>query len=221
MTEIVAEISGNHGGSIHNALRLIRIAKSCGADAVKFQCFEPEQLADKRSKNPEAVILSREFHHSTLLELYEQIHTPKEWFSDLIGHCLAIDISWFSSVFHPDDVKFLETLNCPRYKISAFEMLDGDLINAVVATGKPIVMSIRPMEGVTILRATSYPKNGLVGQSLGLSDHSKTGLADMLPGYPMVERHIRLPDVPCHDEKFSSTPAEFKIYVDQIRSIKL
>jgi pseudaminic acid synthase len=217
MTEIVAELSGSHGGSLANASRLIREAKVCGADAVKFQAFLPERLAAKRAKNPRAAQLAKEFHGLTLLELYQQTHTPREWFPSLIEVARFANIPWFSSVFDSDDVYFLETLNCPRYKISAFEMLDGDLINAVVATGKPIVMSVRPTDGVTILRATEYDdkKDG----ALGVSDHSGD-MRFISHRCPMVERHLRLPDVSSPDDAFSSTPDEFRDYVKAIRAMK-
>src|SRR5262245_31850436 len=136
--EIVAEISGNHGGTIGNALRLIREAKKAGADAVKFQCFEPEALAAKRIG---VVWHGKPMTYDELVALYNKTHTPKEWFKGLIRQCEDIGIDWFASAFSPEDVDFLETLNCPRYKISAYEMLDWELIRAVVKTGKPIIMS--------------------------------------------------------------------------------
>jgi pseudaminic acid synthase len=217
MTEVVAEISGAHGGSLANAARLIREAKACGADAVKLQAFIPERLAEKRAKNPRVVQLATDFHHETLLYLYKKTHTPRAWFPILIATAQLAHIPWFSSVFHPEDVAFLETLGCPRYKISAFEMLDGDLINAVVATGKPIVMSVRPMDGVTILRATEYDckEDG----ALGVSDHSNS-MRFVTSRCPMVERHLRLPDVPSPDDAFSSTPDEFREYVAKIRAMR-
>ena len=217
MTEIVAEISGNHGGSLANACALIQQASACGADAVKLQCFEPERLAAKRGKSKRVVELAADFHGRSLIDLYQEIHTPKEWFPALIECCRATHIPWFSSVFDPDDVAFLETLDCPRYKISAFEMLDGDLINAVVATGKPLVISVRPVDGVTILRATEYDDKE--DGALGVSDHSGN-MRFISHRCPMIERHLRLPDVPCHDEAFSSTPDEFREYVEAIRAMR-
>ena len=217
MTEIVAEIAGCHNGDINNAVRLIQEAKRAGADAVKLQCFEPKRLAAKRSKNKRVVELAANFHQRDLLSLYQEIHTPKIWFPTLIRIAQMESIPWFSSVFSPEDVAFLETLDCPRYKISAFEMLDGDLINAVVATGKPIIISVRPVDGVTILRATEYDDKE--DGALGVSDHS-ANMQFVSYRCPMVERHLRLPDVPCHDEAFSSTPDEFREYVKAIRNMK-
>jgi sialic acid synthase SpsE len=216
MTEIVAEISGNHGGDLANACALIEEAKKAGADAVKFQCFEPEQLAKKRANNSYVLKLA---NGKPLIDLYKEIHTPKDWFPDLIKRAGIISISWFSSVFHPDDVAFLETQNCPRYKISAFEMLDGDLINAVVATGKPIIMSVRPTDKLTIMRATGYPIDEKPSFCIGLSDHSTDGIASPRNTDPMVERHICLPDVKTPDSEFSSTPDEFANYVKIIKGL--
>jgi sialic acid synthase SpsE len=217
MTEIVAEIGSTHGGSLANAALLIQHAKVCGADSVKFQCYDIERLAEKRAKNKRAVELAADFHHQSLIDIYRQIHMPREWFPSLIGVAKFANIPWFSSVFDPDDVAFLETLGCPRYKVSAFEMLDGDLINAVVATGKPIIMSVRPMDGVTILRATEY--DGKCDAALGVSDHSPD-MRFISHRCPMVERHLRLPDVPSPDDAFSSTPDEFREYVKAIRAMK-
>ena len=217
MTEVVAEIGASHGGSIRNALHLIREAKWAGADAVKMQCFDPERLAAKRGRSKRVVELAENFHGRSLINLYREIHTPREWFPVLINEANKFNIPWFSSVFDSEDVAFLETLNCPRYKISAFEMLDGDLINAVVATGKPIVMSVRPVDGVTILRATEYDDKE--DGALGVSDHSQN-MRFISYRCPMVERHLRLPDVKSHDDAFSSTPDEFREYVKAIRAMR-
>lgn len=209
MTEIVAEISGNHGGSLFDALRLISAAKRAGADAVKFQCFEPYALAFRRSKNPEVLRLAGGV---PLVDLYRKIHTPKEWFPRLIVACKELDIAWFSSVFDPLDVDFLEHMGCPRYKISAFEMLDWDIIKAVRETGKPIVLSVRPTPVVTILRATDY--EGIV-PSLGLSAHGP--IAPNITA-PMVEYHLRLEDVDTPDKDFSLTPSELREIIEDIRA---
>lgn len=207
MTEIVAEISGNHGGSIDNAVDLIYHAKESGADAVKFQCFEPERLAERRSNNPEVLKLA---NGQSLVDLYRKTHTPKEWFPYLIGWCRDYQIPWFSSVFDPQDVAFLETLDCPRYKISAFEVMEWDIIKAVKETGKPVVMSVRPTHNLMFLQATNY--DGTI-PLLGMSDHGKHTPF----GVPMIEWHIKLPGINTPDSDFSLTPQEMARMVSFIR----
>jgi pseudaminic acid synthase len=135
----------------------------------------------------------------------------------LIEQCEFIEIPWFSSVFDPLDVEFLETLNCPRYKISAYEMLDGDLIKAVVATGKPIILSVRSTGRATVLEATRCNDDV---RTIGLSDHSgNTSLAvnAVRNGAPMVECHLCLPGIETPDSSFSLTPDEMAEYVRAIR----
>ena len=178
----------------------------------------PECLAAKRGRSKRVVELAENFHGRSLINLYREIHTPCEWFPVLINEAKQVQYPMVQFQFSiPEDVAFLETLNCPRYKISAFEMLDGDLINAVVATGKPIVMSVRPVDGVTILRATEYDDKE--DGALGVSDHSQN-MRFISYRCPMVERHLRLPDVKSHDDAFSSTPDEFREYVKAIRAMR-
>lgn len=208
MTEVICEISGNHGGVLANALKLIEAAKDSGADSVKFQTFSPERQAIKRNR-PEVIALAGGV---PLLELYRQVWTPWWWFPTLIDHCKDVGIPWFSSVFDPLDVAFLETLDCPRYKISAFEMLDWELIKAVKETGKPIIMSVRPTKDVMVLHASNY--DGTV-PPLGLSLHAVEG---MFKGVPMIEWHMKLPGVETPDSEFSLTPDEMKRKIAEIRA---
>src|SRR3990167_8439612 len=41
---VIAEIGGNHGGSVETAVQMIRIAAASGAEAVKFQCRDNATL---------------------------------------------------------------------------------------------------------------------------------------------------------------------------------
>lgn len=208
MTEIVAEISCNHGGKLSNAMLLIDAAARARVDTVKFQCFNPEKIAARRATRQDVLALA---NGEPLIDLYRRVVTPREWFPYLIGRAELHDLNWFSSVFDPDDVAFLETLDCPRYKISAFEMLDWDIIKAVRETGKPIVISVRPMEGVTIMHATDYEGEEV---PLGLSAHGK-----IIPklGVPMVEYHLKLEGVDTPDKDFSLVEVELRDAATLIR----
>ena len=44
---IIAEIGNNHNGNLELALELIKKAKECGVDAVKFQLAVPDNLYSK------------------------------------------------------------------------------------------------------------------------------------------------------------------------------
>jgi N-acetylneuraminate synthase len=74
-------------------------------------------------------------------DLYRDAWTPWEWFPGLFDYARAHRIDCFASVFDHESLAFLERLNCPRYKIASFEIVDLPLIEAVAKTGKPIVIS--------------------------------------------------------------------------------
>ena len=45
---LIAEISGNHGGKLVNAKKLIKKAKESGFDAVKLQTYTPDMMTLKK-----------------------------------------------------------------------------------------------------------------------------------------------------------------------------
>jgi len=135
--EIVAELSSNHGGLLARAMVLIRAAKDAGCDAVKFQCWTPDTMV----LDEKAIATNGPWSGMNLRDLYRHAHTPWGWFPELIAHAERTGIPWFSSVFDVDALTFLESLDCPRYKISSFELVDLALVEKVAATGKPLIMS--------------------------------------------------------------------------------
>ena len=133
---IVAEVSANHLGQLSRALDLVDAAASAGADAVKLQTFTPEQMAE-----PGVIIEAGPWAGRSLLDLYREAHTPREWHAPIFHHARRLGLVVFSSAFHPDDVDFLEGLDCPIYKIASFEITDRNLIRYAARTNKPIIIS--------------------------------------------------------------------------------
>jgi N-acetylneuraminate synthase len=41
---VIAELSGNHGGSIDKAFQLVEAAVEAGANAIKLQTYKPETI---------------------------------------------------------------------------------------------------------------------------------------------------------------------------------
>lgn len=241
---VIAEISGEHRGLFTNALALINAAKDAGADAAKLQCFDPERLAERRGgRNKVATGL---WAGRTLIDLYRETHTPREWFPELFAYGKEIGIHVFSSVFDVEDVAYLETIGCPAYKISAMEAQDGGLVMAAEQTGKPVIVSINGSGGVSATMGSgaaylhcvsSYPcreedvrldaidelRRRLPYWPIGFSDHTPgiTAAVDAVKHYnaQLVEKHITLSRTNGGpDAAFSLEPAEFKQMVDAIHA---
>ena len=137
---IVAEMSANHNGKIENAFKLIKMAKNCGADAVKIQTYRPDTITIKSNKE-DFKIKDGLWKEKTLYDLYEWAHTPWEWHKSIFEYAKKVDMTIFSSPFDKSAVDLLEDLNCPAYKIASFELVDLPLIEYVAATKKPVIMS--------------------------------------------------------------------------------
>src|SRR5438552_2752322 len=76
---VVAELSANHNQNFDEAVRLVRAAKACGADAVKLQTYTPDTITI-RSDRPEFRISGGTIWDGrTLYDLYGEACTPWAW----------------------------------------------------------------------------------------------------------------------------------------------
>lgn len=139
---IIAEISGNHGGSLEKALKLIEKAKQIGADAVKLQTYTADTITLNSSKEDFLIPSGNAWEDSnTLHSLYSEAYTPWEWHKRLFEYARELDIEIFSSPFDETAVDFLEELNVKIYKIASPEIFDIGLLKKVAATKKPVIIS--------------------------------------------------------------------------------
>ena len=129
---IIAEIGSNWEGNINKAKKLIKSSKEAGADAVKFQMWRANDLYNSKHPN------WKEIKKSELT--FRQVKILKK-FSD------EIKIEFFCSVFYPEAIDFLETLNVKRYKVASRTCIFKDPYSLEVLekkskTKKPIIISM-------------------------------------------------------------------------------
>lgn len=139
---IVAEMSGNHNGSIERALEIVDAVADAGADAIKLQTY----TADTMTLNVDAPLFRLPDDHPLwggrlLHELYAEASTPWDWHERIFSHATERGLLAFSSPFDNSAVEFLEALACPVYKIASSEITDLPLIRSVARTGKPVIIS--------------------------------------------------------------------------------
>jgi len=137
---IIAELSGNHKGSLEQALTMIDAAVNAGAEAIKIQTYTPDTITLKHD-GPGFIIEGGLWANRTLHDLYQEAHTPWEWHEALFERAKSHNVTLFSSPFDDTAVDLLESLNCPAYKIASFEINDMGLLKRVAQTGKPIIIS--------------------------------------------------------------------------------
>jgi N-acetylneuraminate synthase len=166
---VIAEMSGNHNGSLDRAIRLVEATAGTGAQCIKLQTYRADTLTLDVTEgefvisDPKSLWKGRSLH-----SLYEEAHTPWEWHKPIMKRAAELGMVCFSSPFDETAVDFLETLDVPAYKIGSFECTHLPLLRKVAATGKPVILSTGMAtvaeidEAVRTLRAGGCRELGLL-----------------------------------------------------------
>ena len=140
--KLISEVSGNHGGVLSNAIKLIKLAAKNGTDLIKLQTYDPNNLT-LNSNRPQFIIKDKKnlWRKNKLYDLYSKGQTLREWHYKIFQEARKHNVDCFSSVFDETDIEFLEKFKVPAYKISSFESTHYPLIEKVLKTKKPILIS--------------------------------------------------------------------------------
>ena len=137
---VIAELSGNHNGSLERALQLVQAAADAGADAVKLQTYTADTITIDH-QGPGFRIESGLWAGRTLHDLYAEAATPYAWHEPLFARARSLGLIPFSSPFDETAVELLEQLDAPAFKIASFEATDLPLIRRAARSGRPLIIS--------------------------------------------------------------------------------
>jgi N,N'-diacetyllegionaminate synthase len=175
-TIIIAEAGVNHNGDINLAKRLIDVAKECGADLVKFQLYDSNNLATKDAAKAEYQVLVTDSSESQR-EMLSKLELTEDMMKELILYAKSKGIDIFATGFDIKSVNTLINLGQDRFKIPSGEITNLPLLRHVGRLNKQIIISTgmcelnevayaletlitsgTPKEKITILHCTSaYP----------------------------------------------------------------
>ena len=137
---VIAEMSANHGGSLDNALEIVRQVAKTGADCLKIQTYTADSLTID-CDNEYFKIEGGLWDGYKLYDLYQDAGTPYDWQSKIKEECERLGLDFLSTPFDNDAVDFLEDMGVEAYKIASFELVDIPLIEYTASKGKPMIMS--------------------------------------------------------------------------------
>jgi len=156
---IIAEIGVNHNGSVDEAKKLIDAAKETGADAVKFQLFDPVLLATPDVPMAEYQIENTGKSESQL-QMLEGLALSKDEHKNLYDHCKEIDIEYLCSPFDINSALFLtEDLGLKEIKIGSGELTNAPMLyelalketHMILSTGMTHLVELRNILGIISL----------------------------------------------------------------------
>ena len=108
-TTIIAEAGVNHNGSLDLALRLVREAKRCGADIVKFQTFVSQNVAINNAPKADYQKINKK-DRQTQLQMIKKLQLSFDDFIKIKSECLKNKIIFSSSAVDIDSLIFLKLI---------------------------------------------------------------------------------------------------------------
>jgi len=154
---IVAEIGNNHCGDLRKAFELIRKAKEAGADAVKTQTRNNQEIYTK------ALFESPYDHENSYGKTYgkhrEALELRRSDYKELFYYAAELRIDFFSTAFDEKSVDLLMEFNPPAFKISSGDITNLPLLNHVAMTRRPIILSTGAATMGDILKAIDVITN--------------------------------------------------------------
>lgn len=136
-TFIVAEIAQAHDGSLAAAHEYIDLVSKSGVDAVKFQTHIAS--AESTSREPWRVKMATT--DKSRYEYWKRMEFTRDEWIELRDHCLKIGLGFLSSPFSVAAVELLNQLDVEVWKIASGEVGNTPMIEAMLLTQKPIILS--------------------------------------------------------------------------------
>ena len=218
---LIAEIGINHNGDIKIAKQLIKNAKDCRFDAVKFQKRTIDIVYDQKTLDT----YRESPWGKTTREQKMGLEFEKTEYDEIDKYCKELNIDWFASSWDVKSLEFLDNYNLKYHKIASAMIVDQNFLEEVsrrnkhtfISTGMSTEQDID--NAVNIFKknncsfelmhcVSTYPMKpedaNLItinqlkkeyGCNVGYSGHENgvvISLAAMMLGISSLERHITL-----------------------------
>lgn len=138
-TFVIAEIGNNHNGDFDLALRTIKAAAECGADAVKFQKRDVQALLSKEMRD--MPYENERSFGKTYGEHREKQELGSDQYRRMKEYAESLNLIFFATPFEPASADVLESIGVHAYKIASFDVTNIPLLIHVAKKGKPILLS--------------------------------------------------------------------------------
>lgn len=212
---IIAEAGVNHNCNLRMAKRLIKEAKSNGADIIKFQTYKADKLSVKKTPrfwNWDGELVKE----GTQYDSYKRLDSFNEPEYKILSElCKKSKIQFMSTPFDNDAVDMLDKLGVSAFKIASCDITNFPLLKKVAQKKKPIFLSTgasnlseiksavklisRFNKKICVMHCTlSYPTKPEDANLLALNEISKNfknvmlGLSDHTLGYKIAASSVLL-----------------------------
>lgn len=145
---IIAEIGSNYNQDFETAKKMIKVAKSAGVDAVKFQIFHENKLYPPNAGKVD--YLKKDVF---INELVRKAEVPDEMHKRLFDYCRDIGLIYLCTPTDRPAVDYLDSLRVAAFKIASYDLTNHYLLKYIAAKGKPIILSTGATEFTEVAEA--------------------------------------------------------------------
>lgn len=147
---IIAELGVNHDGSVERALELTEAAARAGADAIKLQYFRTDLLMSRAAK---LAAYQRSAGESDPVSMLRRLELTLDDMAPIVARAHELGVHAIVTVFSVELVEEAETLSFDAYKTASPDLIHKPLLEALAATGKPLIVSTGAAEYDEVKRA--------------------------------------------------------------------
>ena len=134
---IIGEIAQAHDGSLGTAHVFIDAIANAGADAVKFQTH----IAQAESSSREQFRVKFSLQDQTRYDYWKRMEFTEEQWHGLAEHARERGLIFLSSPFSEEAVDLLTRVGVPAWKIASGEVSNPLLLEQILKTGLPVLLS--------------------------------------------------------------------------------
>ena len=135
---VIAEAGANHNNSVERAIEMARQAAEAGAWAIKFQLYKADSISVPDSPKYWNDPFGTKTQHEAF-KLSDKLDYAT--YGEIAAGCRELGIVFFATPFDLPAVDALEEIGAPLYKIASADITHKPLLEAVAATGKPVLLS--------------------------------------------------------------------------------
>jgi len=185
---VIGEVALTHDGSLGLAHAFVDAIADAGADAVKFQTHIA--AAESTPSEPFRVKFSRQ--DKTRYDYWKRMEFTEEGWRGLAEHARERGILFLSSPFSIQAVDLLERIGVPLWKIASGETSNTTLLDRVLDTRKPVLLSTGMSSLEEIDRAVARVR----------ARHADLGVFQCTTAYPCPPEKIGLNLIPFYRERY-------------------
>lgn len=134
---VIAEVAQAHDGSLGTAHAYIDAAAKSGADAIKFQTH----IAAAESTPEEPFRIKFSPQDRTRYDYWKRMEFSEAQWRGLAEHATERGLVFLSTPFSLEAVALLDRIGIPAWKVGSGEVTNYPLIDQMVRTRKPILLS--------------------------------------------------------------------------------